>query len=254
MLHASYVVVMPKKKVFLPSDENLGKRGTRQHPNRIYELTQARGLTYADVAERVRSNAEARGDKQRTKVHELTINRLATGAISLSQEWMERLGEVYGVPAIDIIAAPSTGNMRLLKVTVALEGGVWRDTHTINPSSQIEIMVPDDVMLQGVALYAAEIRGDAANLRYTDKSIVIVSKMITVPGEIAEGRRYHVRITRADGLCEETIKLLVAREGRYWLRPESDHPDFQTWVPLDGRAGETVEILGRVRGVYFRED
>lgn len=116
-------------------------------------------------------------------------------------------------------------------------------------------MVPDDAALQGVPLYAAEVRGPAANLRYSDKSVLILSKLISVPGEMQAGRRYHVRITRgADDLCEDTIKLLVERDGKYWLRPESDHPDFQTWTPLDGIPGHVVEVIGRVRGVYFRED
>lgn len=175
--------------------------------------------------------------------------------MTLTQDWMEVLGEIYGVPAVDIIATPAVGNMRLLKVTIALEGGSWRKDHSLQPNEQFEIMVPDDTRLRGVALYAAEIRGPAANLRYSDRSILIMSKLLTVPGEIVEGRRYHVRITRtASGESEETVRLLVARQGRFWLKPESDDPEFQTWMPLDGTPECRVELLGRVRGVYFREE
>jgi hypothetical protein len=230
-------------------------RPPKIRPNRIYELTQARNWTYADVAERVRNHAAACGDTSRMKVHELTINRLATGVITLTQPWMETLGAVYGVPLTEIIAAPSVAHMRLIKVTIALEAGVWKSDHTLPVPQQFEIMVPDDDRLRGVPLYAAEIRGPASNLRYSEHSIAIISKITPNPGEVIEGRRYHVRVTRENKTTEETIKLLVMDgEKRFWLKPESNHPEHQAWFPLEGRAGETVELLGRVRGVYFRED
>lgn len=229
-------------------------RVTKTRPNRIYELTQARNWTYADVAEKVRNRAEASGDTARMKAHELTINRLATGSIALTQAWMQTLGEVYGVPATEIIAAPMVANMRLIKVSVALEAGVWKLDHTLT-SEQFEIMVPDDDRLRGVPLYAAEIRGPGSNLRYSEHSIAIISRVTAHPGEIVAGRRYHVRVTRDDKTCEETIKLLVIDDDkRFWLKPESNHPEHQAWFPLEGRPGQSVELLGRVRGVYFRED
>jgi hypothetical protein len=108
-------------------------------------------------------------------------------------------------------------------------------------------------------LYAGEIRGLDVNTRYQPGAIVIVSKLepgaLHDPDMIPPGRRYHVRTARADGLIEDSIKLLsLGPEGQLWLRPESDHPAFQEWIPLTGRDGYHVEIVGRVRGVFLKED
>lgn len=249
---------MAREKIFDSTGEKPAKpsRAERQRPNRIYELTQSRGWTYADVADQVRALAKTKRDKKRERVHELTINKLALGKQKLTQDWMETLGEVFGMPAINIIATPQSGNLRLLKVGIALEGGVWKESAMISPSEQFEVTAPHDLSTDGAQLYAAEIRGPSSSLRYPDRSILILSKITLTPGEIAEGRRYHVRVTRFDGLREETIKRLVIDKetSKFWLRPESDHPDFQVWIPLEGRPGEIVEVIGRVRGVYTRED
>lgn len=224
-------------------------------PNRIYELTKARKWTYAEVAARVRELAETLGDDDRMKVHEITINRLATGSIALTQDWMTTLGLVYSVDASEIITAPATEGLRRIKVTGALQAGAWAESHEFAIDEQHEIMIPDDPALRSVALYAGELRGESMNKRYPNGAIIIMSKVSQRPGEIAEGKRYHVRMTHADGLTEETIKTLAKdNSGEYWLKPESDHPEFQEWIPLDGKPGTTVELIGRVRGVYHRED
>ncbi|MGH6684999.1 MAG: hypothetical protein ACRECA_13960, partial [Pseudolabrys sp.] len=73
-------------------------------------------------------------------------------------------------------------------------------------------------------------------------------------GEVIPGRRYHVRRTRTDGLTEETIKTLVTGDdGQYWLKPESNKPEFQQWIALDGAPGESVHLVGCVRYVLRRE-
>jgi hypothetical protein len=229
----------------------------RPRPNRIYELTQKQNMTYADVAERVRQIAKQRKDKQRQKVHEITINRLATGTIALTQKWMELLAEVYCVSATELIAAPLGQNIIRVPVTFALEANVWSHDHQWQKMGCYEIMIPEDSALDGVSLYAGELRGPAANAKYPEKSVVILSKLTYHPGEIGVGRRYHVRVTRGDGMTEETIKLLIKDEqGKYWLRPESNHPEHQAWVPLDARDGDgaKIELIGRVRGVYIREE
>ncbi|HGW6361798.1 TPA: hypothetical protein ACNHQ5_004368 [Escherichia coli] len=228
----------------------------RPRPNRIYELTQKNNLTYADVAERVRQIAKQRKDKTRQKVHEITINRLATGAITLTQDWMNLLAEVYAVSPTEILAAPLSENIIRVRVTFALEAKAWSQSHQWKQTDSYEIMIPEDSALDGVSLYAGELRGPSCNEKYPEKSVMILSTLKNHPGEIAVGRRYHVRVRRPDGLTEETIKRLYQDDsGKYWLRPESNHPDHQTWLPLDSRDSENqIELVGRVRGVYTRED
>lgn len=188
-------------------------------------------------------------------MHEVTINRLATGKINLTQDWMNLLGEIYAVPASEIISVPIAQNLQRVRVSCALEAGNWRSTSDLPESEQFDIMIVHDEALRGATIYAGEIRGPANNLRYSAGSIAILSKLEQKPGEIEIGKRYHVRTMQTDGLIEDTIKCLVKDgEGKYWLRPESDHPAHQQWLPLDGTELLKVEIIGRVRGVFFRED
>lgn len=229
-------------------------RSKRPRPNRIFELTRERKWKYADVAERVRELAAARGDNARAKVHALTINRLATGAITLTQDWMTLLGEVFAIDPAEIIAPPVAQNLRRVGVAYAMQGGAWKRESELPVAERYDYMIKADEALADAVLYAGEIRGLDTNLRYPPGSIAILSKLAQSPGEIVEGRRYHVRVMRADNMIEDTIKLLCSREGQYWLRPESDHPDFQEWLPIGGKPGHRVEIVGRVRGVFFRED
>jgi hypothetical protein len=228
----------------------------RLRPNRIFELTKARGMTYADVAERVREIATQRNDKTRLKVHEVTINRLASGDMKLTQEWMEMLGEVYAVPATDIIARPIGQNIIRVPVTFYLEAGAFKTTHEWPEPERYDIMIPEDVQLfRKSRLYAGELKGPSTNAKYPEKSVVILSRLTYQPGEIEVGRRYHVRVIRPSGETEETIKCLCIDDaGKYWLKPESRHPEHQAWLALDGHDGNKVELIGRVRGVYTRED
>jgi hypothetical protein len=227
----------------------------KEHPNRIRALTKERKWTYDDVVLRVQKLARARKDAAHMNVHKITINRLATGASKLTQQWMEILGEVFGVPPSELIAEPVAQNLYRVRVVCALEAGVWRTSPELPAKEQFDIMIPNDQLAVAGVLYAGEIRGPSYNLRYPDKSIVVLSRLEQKPGEIIEGKRYHVRSMRDDGQVEDTIKCLtVDREGKYWLKPESDHPSHQEWLPLAGTDRLKVEIVGRVRGVFYRED
>jgi transcriptional regulator with XRE-family HTH domain len=246
---------IPLKSTSAPVRKPRKPSTPKSHPNRIHELTKARRWTYAEVAERVRKIAEERNDTAKLKVHEVTISRLAIGRITLSQEWMELLGAVYSVPAQELISAPISTNLIRVRVSVALEASNWRSNSDLPSAEHFDIMIPHDATLASATLYAGEIRGPSNNLRYASKSIAILSKLEQKPGEIVAGKRYHVRVMRTDGMIEDSIKLLHQdAAGAYWLKPESDHPDHQTWTPLQGGENFRVEIIGRVRGVFFRED
>lgn len=227
----------------------------QEHPNRIFELTQERKWTYAEVAERVRHLAPGKKHKDFSRVHEVTISRLANGLQNLTLDWMKMLGEVYAVPATELIAKPLAVNIIRIPVTFYFEGGKWSHDHRWPEKDCYEIMIPQDAALAGVPLYAGELKGPASNLKYPEKSIVICSQVMQRPDEIAINRRYHVRATREDGKTEETIRCLTRdQDGKFWLKPESNHPDHQAWLPLDGTTGIKVELIGHVRGVYTRED
>jgi transcriptional regulator with XRE-family HTH domain len=230
------------------TNQSKPRRGTGRHgttpkiyPNRIAELTKARGMTYATVGEAL-------------KAHEVTIAKLANDGQELTFSWMKRLAQVFDVTPAEIIARPAAEGMRRVRVLGAIQAGAWGEHHEWPEEDRYDVMLPDDPALRGLQLYAGEIAGPSMNLRYQEGTVVIFSRVVA-DAEIKEGRRYHVRQTRADGQTEETIKTLVKGEdGRFWLRPESTHPDFQEWIPLDGRPGGTIEVLGRVRYAVQREE
>jgi hypothetical protein len=231
------------------------KRPAKVRPNRIYELTKARKWTYPDVAKRVRELAVSRGDAVRSKVHTVTINRLATGEANLTQEWMNILGEAFQVPPAEIISAPVAQNLRRVTVEYGLEAGKWRANSSLSAKDQFAIMIPNDAHLLDAALYGGEVTGQDNNQRYPPGSIAVISKLEYTPGEIVEGRRYHIRLSREDGLIEDSIKCLtLGPEGQHWFKQESNHPNHQEWIPAKGRPGYKIEIIGRVRGVFVRED
>lgn len=250
---------MPNEIIFVQGVVLRKPRAKKPRPNRIFELTKARKWTYPDVAQRVRELAISRGDESRAKCHTITINRLAIGDANLTQDWMNVLGEVFGVPPIELISAPIAENLLRVSVLYALEAGKWRKNSLLSEQEQFEIMVPHQEAFKTLSLYAGEIRGLDNNQRYPIGTMVIVAKYepgaINRPGEVVPGKRYHVRISRADGLIEDSIRCLtLGPEGQLWLKHESDQPAFQEWIPLSGRPGYTVEIIGRVRGVFLPED
>lgn len=250
---------MPREIIFVQEKLLRQPRARRPRPNRIHELTKARGWTYPEVARRVSELARARGDEDRANTHTITINRLATGAAKLTQDWMTILSEVFAVTPAEIISEPIAENLRRVTVVCALAAGAWRKHWQLPEQEQYEIMIPNEAAFSGLTLYAGEIRGDDINRRYPRGAIVVISTYkpgeINQPGELKEDRRYHVRVARADGLIEDSIKCLTrGPEGQLWFKPESDHPAHQEWISITGKPGHLVEIVGRVRGVFLRED
>lgn len=216
----------------------------RRYPNRIHDLTKTAGLTYARVAEALGNGT-----------HEVTISNLANGKQELTQSWMERLAKVFAVEPADILRASMPSGLLRVRVTGLLRAGHWHESFELPESDQFDVMIQADRPLREADLYAGVIDGQSMNRIYPDKTVVVLSGKLQRPGEIAVGKRYHVRQTRPDGSTEDTIKTLARSEdGRYWLKPESTEPEHQQWIPLDGGADATVELMGRVRFVVYRED
>jgi hypothetical protein len=168
---------------------------------------------------------------------------------------MQRLAAVFSVTPAEIIARPAAEGMRRVRVMSAIRAGEWSDRQSEWPDEKrYDVMIPDDPALRGLQLYAAEIVGPAMNLRYSDGTILVFSR-VNGGAELKEGRHFHVRLTRAsDGKIAECVRTLVQQDGQWWLKPESSHPDFQEWIPLTGAQALTLELVGRVRYAVQRED
>jgi hypothetical protein len=239
---------MTKKPTSHRRDRLDQPRGSVARPNRIAEFSRKRGLTYDEIAKKIRAIANARGLAKYCNVHEQTIGGLARGTQALTPLWMELLAEALDVRSpLQILDRIPGENLRHVEISCALRGNHFAQDHAI--AKPDEIMVPDSPIYRGLPLYGGIVIGEMMNLEYPDGSTVVMSKLMQLPGEIMVGEDYHVRRRRVDGATEETLKRLVADSaGKYWLRPLSDHPEHQTWVELAPAPsdGITVELVGRV--------
>jgi hypothetical protein len=220
-------------------------RKPKDHPTRIHQLAGERGWTYGELAARISALAAKRGDTAHAKVHEITIHRLAAGKTKLSREWESRFAEVFGVPPEQITSPTPVKTLIRVPVAMTFEGNSWRTTNEI-PEAEREdaVLQLSNTDSRAKRFYAGEIRGEASNRRWRPGTTIILSHLEHTPGEIAVGKRYHVRVTRADGLIEDSIRQLVQEDDSYWLKHESDKPEFRKAVQLPS---EGVELVGLVR-------
>jgi transcriptional regulator with XRE-family HTH domain len=211
------------------------------YPNRIAELTKARGLTYAAVGDAVNA-------------HEITIAKLANGNQELTLGWMQRLAKVFSVTPSEIITKAPGEGMRSVRVTGFLPATDPEDA-TWPEGRRYDVMIPDDPALRGDQLYACEIRGESMDRKYPAGTVVILSRMdADKTSHLKEGRHYHVRRQRNGGAAEDSLKTLIKVDGSFWLKPESSSPQHQEWIALFPTNGELVELIGRVRYSVQRED
>ncbi|WP_316191644.1 MULTISPECIES: LexA family transcriptional regulator [unclassified Bradyrhizobium] len=224
----AYSVFMAKPKT--PTARTKPKR---EYPNRIRDLIKERGWSYDVLAEKVDS-------------HPKTIGSLARGEAELTWSWMVRLGRAFGVKPTEIMERQVAAGLRSVPITGTVKAGAWANSHSYDTQDQTFVTVPNLAEYRNFDLYARMIDGESMNKIYAPGSIVVLSRLRQLPGEIILGKRYHVRRRRGD-LEEDTIKTLVrARDGEYWLQPESDSPEFAAF-PLNDHDSTTVELVGRVR-------
>lgn len=186
-------------------------------------------------------------------VHNVTVSRLITGRIQLTQEWLDRLGEALNTSPESILF--DTKPLRTVHVRAYVEAGVWAESNEWDEEEWYDVAVPNDPDLANYKLYGAEARGPSMNKRYPEGTVLIFTDAIETEEEIKVGSRYIVERERADGLRECTIKTLIRDEtGKYWLMPESSDPRHQQPIEIDGDNGDTVRMMGRVRYSVQRED
>lgn len=198
--------------------------------NRLREIRAARKLTLQQVAEALNT-------------YPANVGKYESGETQLTPEWLERFGAVYEIDPIAIITRP----LRRVRVRGPLQAGHWTEDPEWPEDRQYEVAVPDDPQWRSVGLYAGEVCGPSMRLRYPEGTVLVMAPLPETREELEPGKRYHVRARRADGTVESTVKTLVHDEaGKLWLKPESDHPDHQAWIALEGNDGDTIRALGRV--------
>lgn len=112
----------------------------------------------------------------------------------------------------------------------------------------VDVPVPDRFKTKARAL---RVCGHSMNLEYQEGSLVVYVGILEARAPV-DGDHVIVHRKRHDGAIEATVKELRIVEGRVWLFPKSDRPEFQT--PIDPEAVDdqisSVEIIGIVIGDY----
>lgn len=186
-------------------------------------------------------------------VHWQTIQRIESGKTPLTTHWMERLAKPLGVvDPLELLIKPT---VRMVGVIGAVQAGSWAETWEFPQEGRELVPVPDDRKYRSTTLAAVETRGNSMDRRYPPGTLLVFADYRERPERLKEGRRYIVERERADGRREATVKKLWKDDsGKFWLLPESNDPKHQAPIPIDGTAGETVRILGRVVYAVHREE
>lgn len=208
--------------------------------NRIKHLMKERNLSRDDVAAGI-------------DAHPITVSKLISGKMKLTQEWMNRLAGVFGVPPEQIIAGPS--HTRTVKVRSHVEAGAWEAHGEWPEDDWYDVAIPDDPNYRQYALFAAETRGPSMNRRYPERTVLIHTNLVDTGEELEVGKRYIVERERPDGTRETTVKTLSRDDdGKLWLLPESSDPRYQSPIPIDDELDAIVRVIGRVIYSVQRED
>lgn len=208
--------------------------------NRIKYLMKERNLSRDDVAAGI-------------DAHPITVSKLISGKMKLTQQWMDKLATVFNVTPEQIIAAPA--NTRTIKVRSHVEAGAW-EAHNEWPEDEwYDVAIPDDPAYRSFELFGAETRGPSMNRRYPERTVLIHTDLIDTGERLEIGKRYVVERERPDGTRETTVKTLSRDEdGKLWLMPESSDPRYQTPIPIDDALDAVVRVIGRVIYSVQREE
>ena len=208
--------------------------------NRIKQLMKERNLSRDDVA----ASLEA---------HPITVSKLISGKMKLTQQWMDRLAVVFNVRPEQIIVAPS--NTRTVRVRSHVEAGTWEAHHEWPEDEWYDIAIPDDPAYRSYELFGAETRGPSMNKRYPERTVLIHTSIVETGERLEIGKRYIVERERPDGTRETTVKTLSRDDdGKLWLLPESTDPRHQAPIPIDDAIDSVVRLIGRVIYSVQRED
>ncbi|MCB4862980.1 MULTISPECIES: LexA family protein [Sphingobium] len=162
-----------------------------------------------------------------------------------------KLARVYNVPSWKISGeAPEPATPAPIWVMGHVQAGYFREAVEWERSDWYDVDVPVPPRFKNRAR-ALEVRGTSMNREYKEGAVVIWVPMLDARPP-RDGDHVIVYSYSAHGLVEATVKLFQERNGKRWLWPQSDDPEFQTPVDVDHPGGdvERIEIIGLVIGDY----
>lgn len=185
-------------------------------PNRIRELRKARGITMEQL-----------GADMSPEITLATVQKLETGQMGLTLDYINDIARVLGVAPQEIIAGVG-GSARVVPLLGAIAAGNWADEIEITDEY---VVAPRDA--GGVRTFALRPMGDSMNKLVPEDGYICVDPDDV---DLIDGKTYAIR----SDMGEATFKRFHASPPR--LEPCSTNPSHVT-IPL-GRVPFTV--IGRV--------
>lgn len=171
---------------------------------------------------------------------------------SLSATTYAKLARVAKVPAWKLSGdPPELPSPTVVMVSGEVQAGVFKEAVEWEPEERYPVDVPVPVRFQGRAR-ALCVAGESMNQEFRPGSIVIWVQMLDYrPPQ--EGDHVVVYSYRDDDTIEATLKQYRHdANGKPWLWPQSDHPDYQVPLDTDNPPDNVtgIEIVGIVIGDY----
>lgn len=197
---------------------------------RIYKARKDAGMTQDQLAAAVKKTRGAVAQWESGEIHPRpkTLDAIAR-ATGKPLAWLQNGGE----EAVAATASPG------LKVVGEVAAGTWLEA-SLTFETFYEPVAPDpEYPVQGQRLYKISgnsINRIAANGEYLHAVELHQGGLTPEHGDLVIVRRLQ------HGLAEYTAKTLVSEDGRWLLRPESDDPDWQNDIHMDGDDDTEITI------------
>jgi repressor LexA len=185
--------------------------------NRIRALRKAKGLTMEEL-----------GSRMRPEITLATVQKLETGQMGLTLDYINEVARVLDCTPEEVIAPDGAIALRMVPVLGSIAAGNWAE----------EIELTDEFMpipadAGGPRSFALRPMGDSMDRLVTSEGFIVVDPDQV---DLLDGKAYAVR----NGSNEATFKFFFASPPR--LEPCSTNPDH---VPMPlGR--EPFLVIGRV--------
>lgn len=130
------------------------------------------------------------------------------------------------------------------RVIGAVQAGQWVESVEWDEDQQFDVIMPFPRAWPEFPTYGFLVRGSSMNLLYPEGSVVVAVPTIVSGIDPKPGDRVVVQRRDDQGLYEVTVKEFTRdSQGRVWLWPRSDDPEWQG--PIDPRDGadKRAEIL-----------
>ncbi len=185
------------------------------------------------------------------------VSRLERGKSDLSTTRIEEFAELYGCEPWEITSeveyADGYTSVNVL-VVGNVQAGEWLESVEWEADEQYFKKFDVRAARQNMKTFALRVRGPSMNKILPDGSHIHCVKMWDWFKPAEDGDLVVVQRSNGNGLTEATVKRLrINPDGSQWLWPESEHPEHQAPLSLDG---EDIELWAVVIGynVNFLDD